>query len=72
VGVSLGSWASTAINNEKDPYNREAICMLTMEFPGYKRPVDYNTLNEQRYFSHLIRLYASSIQYIFLEKCFEE
>ena len=72
VGVSLGSWASTAISNEKDLYNREAISMLTMEFPGYKRPGDYNTLNEQRYFSHLIRLYASSIQYIFLERCFEE
>jgi hypothetical protein len=71
VGISLGSWASTAINDEKKPLlNREAISILTMEFPGYKRPLDYKTLKEQQYFLHLIRLYASAIEHIFLERIF--
>jgi len=71
VGISLGGWASTAINNESNPINnREAISILTMEFPGCKRPSDYKALKEKEYFSHLIRLYASSIQHIFLEEIF--
>ncbi|MEI9809909.1 MAG: hypothetical protein WDO16_19705 [Bacteroidota bacterium] len=37
-GVSLGTWASTAVANEKDAArNREAMRILTIEYPGYKK-----------------------------------
>ncbi|MCC7400371.1 MAG: hypothetical protein IT214_02705 [Chitinophagaceae bacterium] len=68
-GVSLGTWASTAISSETDPaYNRKAMRILTIEFPGYKRPVDYKTASQQKHIRKLLKLYASSIENIFLEK----
>jgi hypothetical protein len=36
AGISLGSWASTAVCDPNHPqWNREAIQLITMEFPGY-------------------------------------
>jgi hypothetical protein len=73
TGVSLGGWASTAIYDPINPaYNRDAIRILTMEFPGYKRSSDYATANEQTVIAKLTEVYAASIQMIFLEKYFEE
>lgn len=72
-GVSLGAWASTAIHNESNvEYNRDAIRILTMEFPGYKRSGDYATQAEQDAIAKLAGIYAASIHTIFLEKYFEE
>ena len=73
AGVSLGGWASTAVSEPiNSAYNRDAIRILTMEFPGYKRSSDYVTANEQTAIARLTQVYAASIQTIFLEKYFEE
>lgn len=71
-GVSLGGWASTAIKDSTHPENdRDAIRILTMEFPGYKRSTDYADRIDQLYIGELIKMYTGSIQNVFLEKCFE-
>lgn len=68
-GVSLGSWASTAVEDGADPTNnRDAITLITMEFPGYKRSVDYVTEKERRACRKQVLLFTSAIQKIFLEK----
>ena len=73
AGVSLGGWASTAVYDPVNlANNRDAIRILTMEFPGYKRSSDYGTANEQTAIAKLTQVYAASIQNIFLEKYFEE
>ena len=70
-GVSLGSWATTAIENDDDPtHNRDAIMLITMEFPGYRRSLDYGTEKERKACRKQVLAYASSIQQIFLEKDF--
>jgi hypothetical protein len=71
-GVSLGSWASTAVANAADAAaNRNAIRLLTMEFPGYKRPQDYGPA-QQPYYKKQVQLYATAIQTVFLEAQFVE
>ena len=52
--------------------NRNAMRILTIEFPGYKRPVDYNDIRQQDYFRKQVQLYASSIETIFLKEYFVE
>lgn len=72
-GVSLGAWVSTAVCDEANPQNnRDAVRILTMEFPGYKRSSDYGTACEQTKMEKSVQLYAASVQAIFLEKYFEE
>jgi hypothetical protein len=72
-GISLGTWASTAISDAKDPMlNRDAMRILTIEFPGYKRPVDYKAANQKEYFNRQVEVYASAIAQIFLQKYFVE
>lgn len=72
-GISLGTWASTAIMAENDPSkNRDAMRILTMEFPGSKRPADYKTKAEQSFWQRQIELYAAGIQNIFLQEYFVE
>jgi hypothetical protein len=71
-GVTLGSWASTAVQDAGNTaLNRPAIRLLTMEFPGYKRPQDYTAL-QQPYYEKQISLYMAAIQHIFLGPVFEE
>lgn len=72
-GVSLGTWASTAIASEEDPSkNRGAIRIITMEYPGYKRPADYPTSAEQLFQQKQIELFASAIHNVFLANYFNE
>lgn len=67
-GVSLGTWASTAVCHDADPgLQREAIMTLTMEFPGSKRPTDYLLPEDQQRVSGWMVAYAASIQDVFLE-----
>lgn len=67
TGVSLGSWATTAVSNGTDSANnRDAIRLLTMEFPGCKRPLDYANKADQVYRKKLVTLYAQSIAAVFL------
>jgi hypothetical protein len=72
-GVSLGTWGSTAVVNDKDvSKNRDAMRILTIEYPGYKRPVDY-TFKAQQLFQHRqVELFASAINTIFLQEYFVE
>ena len=72
-GISLGTWASTAVSDATDPtLNREAMRILTIEFPGYKRPVDYKEATQVKYFNRQVELYASAIEKIFLREYFVE
>jgi len=72
-GVSLGGWASTAICDTINFDNsRQAMRLITVEFPGYKRPADYPTTDEQEYHKQLVDLYASSIESLFLGSYVEE
>lgn len=66
-GISLGTWGSTAISNAKDPsMNRGAMSIITIEFPGYKRPGDYKCAKDQMWIREQVQLYALSIAEIFL------
>lgn len=72
-GVSLGSWASTAVEDQLiEKYNRPAIRLLTLEFPGYKRPADYREPVDQQFCKKQVELYAMSIRRIFLARLYEE
>ncbi len=72
-GISLGTWASTAVSDAKDPsMNREAMRILTIEFPGYKRPVDYKDVKQKDYFNRQVEVYALAIEKIFLREYFVE
>ncbi|MEP7377050.1 MAG: hypothetical protein ABI675_26860 [Chitinophagaceae bacterium] len=72
-GVSLGTWASTAVADETNPSkNREAMRILTMEFPGSKRPSDYTLKDEQAFYQQNIELYAAALKNIFLNQYFIE
>jgi hypothetical protein len=71
-GVSLGTWASTAVRDEMDPSrNREAIRILTMEFPGSKRPIDHKP-SVQAFYHKQVHLYATALKTIFLGNYFIE
>jgi hypothetical protein len=66
-GISLGTWGSTAISEAKDPLmNRDAMRIITIEFPGYKRPGDYKNSKHQMWIREQVQLYAFSIANIFL------
>lgn len=65
-GVSLGSWAATAVQDSLPGLNRPAITMLTLEFPGCKRPGDYADPAQREVVSKQIKVYAEAIRYVFL------
>jgi hypothetical protein len=66
-GVSLGTWASTAVADEKDPAkNREAIRILTIEYPGYKRSADYQAEAQQLFQQKQTELFAKAIEIFFV------
>jgi len=72
-GISLGTWASTAVVDQDNPKNnRDAMRILTMEYPGYKRPFDYGSKSEQQFQQRQIELFAASIRTIFLGNYFIE
>jgi hypothetical protein len=72
-GVSLGGWASTGVCDSLNlQRSRQPIRLITVEFPGYKRPIDYTTASDREYHKHLVDLYAASIESIFLGNYFEE
>ena len=71
-GVSLGSWATTAVTDTVNiHYNRPAIRLITVEFPGAKRPTDYDPDDHEDYRT-LVDLYASAIVNVFLENLYVE
>jgi hypothetical protein len=65
AGVSLGSWATTAVCDQKAP--RDAMRLLTVEFPGYQSYMQ--CINEeaiQKRFMN-VYLYAAAVTGIFLD-----
>lgn len=72
-GVSLGTWASTAVKDTTDPVNnRDAIRIITIEFPGNKRPQDYSSYKQQQYCRQQVSRFAAAIHNIFLQEFFIE
>jgi hypothetical protein len=72
-GISLGSWASTAVCDSLLPaYNRPAMRLLTVEYPGYKRPQDYADVKDRVYHQELLELYTSAIMKYFFASGLEE
>ncbi|MGV3657072.1 MAG: hypothetical protein ACO1NX_03925, partial [Chitinophagaceae bacterium] len=65
AGVSLGAWASTGVCDAEQQYQRKAIRVITVEFPGNKRPEDY-TEAESREHHKQLELYTAAISQIFL------
>jgi hypothetical protein len=72
AGTSLGSWATTEVCEEEGHHNRPPIRLITIEFPGYKRPSDYKTWAEQKMMRQQVQLYAEAITRIFLSSTEEE
>ena len=66
-GVSLGSWASTAIEHVADTTtNRPAMRIITIEFPGYKAPAHYADDKQRQFSSQQVSVYAEAILNVFL------
>lgn len=66
-GVSLGTWATTDVCNEKKEKSRNAAMLFTIEFPGSKRPEDYHTAEEKSWCRKNIYAYASAIRNVLLQ-----
>ncbi len=67
-GVSLGTWASTAVKDSLYPSNdRDAISIITIEFPGSRRPEDYPTSLQKTSCRKQVVAYASAIHEVFLQ-----
>ncbi len=64
-GVSMGTWGTTAVVGQSK--NRPAMRVLTIEFPGAKRPEDYPTSSERRFFRSQVSWFAEAILAIFLD-----
>ncbi len=72
-GVSLGTWGSTAVVHEENPsLNRPAMRILTIEYPGCKRPADYKKPNERMFQEKQVLAYAAAIKEYFLGEHFIE
>jgi hypothetical protein len=71
-GVSLGSWASTAVCDPNGIWSRPAIRTFTMEFPGYLKPSEYHSKEDQKAVEKSVQVYASSIRQLFLQSYFVE
>lgn len=69
-GTSLGTWATTAVCD--GIANREAMKLITVEFPGYKsyRQCTHEKEREQRFRN--VYLYTMAITRIFLEHDFQK
>ena len=67
-GISLGTWASTAVRDTGNPAkNRDAIRIITIEFPGSRRPADYESKPARKECQRQVKLYASAIRAVFLQ-----
>ncbi|HEY0041666.1 MAG TPA: hypothetical protein VGB71_13435, partial [Flavisolibacter sp.] len=71
-GISLGSWASTAVCDEANNYYRPAMRILTIEFPGYKMSAEYKFQDDRKWYTDMVNLYASSIHKYFLQAYYVE
>lgn len=65
-GISLGSWATTAICNDDSALGRAALILITVEFPGYKSSSYQEKEEKFNYFLNL-RLYSLALSSVFLQ-----
>ncbi|MBB1284640.1 hypothetical protein HRH25_09675 [Flavisolibacter sp. BT320] len=72
IGVSLGSWSSTAVCDNEEALTRKAIRTFTMEFPGYLLPAEYKTEADRKQAEKWVEVYAASIHDLFLQAYFVE
>jgi hypothetical protein len=72
-GVSLGTWGTTAVHDDMDSTrNRTAMRVLTIEFPGAKRPADHKNVQQQRYWQQQVQHFALSVAEVFLGNYYPE
>lgn len=72
-GISLGTWGATAVKDISEPTaDRDAMRVITIEFPGSKRPGDYLSSIQQIQCDRTVSQYASAIRTIFLQEYFVE
>lgn len=72
-GVSMGTWGTTAIRTEVDSSrNRDAMRVLTLEFPGARRALDHKSMKLQQQTEIQVAAFVSSIQKVFLGKYYPE
>jgi hypothetical protein len=64
-GVSLGGWATSAVC-KGDSLVRDAIPLITVEFPGYWPSFAYTTEVEKELCQFNIQLYSAAVTLIFL------
>lgn len=68
AGVSIGTWGSTAIALEEDMYlNRPAMRVITVEFPGSKRPEDYANSQDKTRCHQQMDAFVVALRKVFLE-----
>ena len=65
-GASLGSWATTAVCSDDPALKRDAISMITVEFPGYRSSIYQQEVEKFNYFLNL-RLYSLALSSVFLQ-----
>lgn len=71
-GVSLGSWAATAVCDENGNLVRSAARLITVEFPGYKPSTAYTDRVGKEQCRFNIQLYGAAVVSVFLHPFFEE
>ena len=73
AGVSMGTWGTTAIMDDVDPSrSRPAMRVLTLEFPGAKRPRDQSSSEERSRAALQLRAFTAALYHIFLGPYFLE
>ncbi|MET0463181.1 MAG: hypothetical protein ABW007_08500 [Chitinophagaceae bacterium] len=66
-GISMGTWGTTAIQNEKEAaLNRAAMRVITMEVPGARRSFDYKTDQQRAFFRNQMLAFVNAIHHVFL------
>lgn len=70
-GASLGSWATTEVVDGTG-VRRPAMRVITVEFPGSRRPEDYEDPFEKIDYQNMVDLYAAAVTKVFLEGLYLE
>lgn len=72
-GISMGTWGTTAIKDEKDSNrNRNAMRVITIEVPGAKRSFDYAAEKQQVFFRKQVLAFVNAIEEVFLGEYYVE
>lgn len=72
AGVSLGGWATSAVCEKDTTIVRDAMRLITVEFPGYKPSSAYSDKFQKEQCLLNIQLYSGAIAGVFLSAVCEE